>query len=58
MPEQREQVKTIHVDYICDECGKGKMEFVAGTIDCWEHQCEICDHKQILEEQYPKVEYI
>jgi hypothetical protein len=62
MPEVKHEVKPIEVNYVCDACGNGMMEAI-GEMDKasgeWEHQCLICDHKQVFRwQRYPRIEHI
>ncbi len=62
MPEVKRVVRPVEVDYLCDACGKGMLEYVSemdpetGAI---EHHCMICDHKQTFNwKRYPRIEHI
>jgi hypothetical protein len=62
MPEQKQEVKPIQINYVCDACGTGmmspsaEMDPVSGDI---EHRCLICDHKQTFQwRPYPRIDYV
>jgi DNA-directed RNA polymerase subunit RPC12/RpoP len=62
MPEVRQEVRPIEVNYVCDACGKGmmspvgEMEPTSGDI---EHQCLICNHEQTFQwRPYPRIDYV
>lgn len=62
MPEVKRPVKTIEVNYICDQCGHGMME-QQGDIDPQTgdhpHACVICGHKQNFKwVTYPRILYV
>ena len=62
MPEQKREVKTVEVTYLCDACGKGMMTSVGvadKTTGETEHRCVICDHSQMFKwVSYPHIEYV
>ena len=62
MPEQKQEVKPIQINYVCDACGTGmmspssEMDPASGDI---EHHCLICDHKQTFQwRPYPRIDYV
>lgn len=62
MPEVKQEVKPIEVNYLCDSCGKGMMascgDMDATTGDI-EHRCLICDHRQTFQwRAYPRIDHI
>jgi hypothetical protein len=62
MPEVRQEVRPIEINYICDGCGKGMMS-PAGEMDPSsgdiKHQCLICDHVQTFKwRPYPRIDYV
>ncbi len=62
MPEVKRPVKTIEVNYICDECGHGMMEKM-GDVDPetgdHPHACVICGHQQTFKwVTYPRIVYV
>ena len=62
MPENKREVRSVEVTYVCDACGKGMMaragEMDPDTGDI-EHHCVICNHKQIFQwHEYPHIEHI
>lgn len=62
MAEVKRPVKTIEVNYICDECEHGMME-QRGEFDPAEearpHVCVICGHQQDFKwVSYPRIVYI
>ncbi|MFT6958104.1 MAG: putative cysteine cluster protein YcgN (CxxCxxCC family) [Halieaceae bacterium] len=62
MAENKREVRTIEVTYLCDACGQGMMA-KTGDMDPQtgdiEHRCMICDHVQIFKwQEYPRFEHI
>ncbi len=62
MAEQKREVKTVEVTYLCDACGQGMMSSVGEmnreTGD-QEHRCVICDHSQVFKwVSYPHIEHV
>ena len=62
MPEVKQEVRPIEVNYICDACGKGMMSPV-GEMDPTsgdiEHHCMICNHKQTFQwRPYPRIDHV
>ena len=62
MPEVKQEVRPIEVNYICDACGKGMMSPV-GEMDPTsgdiEHQCLICNHEQTFQwRPYPRIDHV
>jgi len=61
MPEIKQEVRPIEVNYECDACGKGMMsptgerDPATGTI---EHHCLICNHEQSFQRPYPRIDYV
>jgi hypothetical protein len=62
MPELKQEVRPVQVNYVCDACGKGmmsprgEMDPVTGDI---EHHCLICDHEQAFQwRAYPRIDYV
>lgn len=61
MPEIKQEVRPIEVDYECDACGKGMMSATSerdpstGTIG---HHCLICNHQQSFQRSYPHIDYV
>ena len=61
--EVERPVQMVVVDYICDECEKGKMiqrGHPKSTVIPWQypHQCDNCGHWQLLDEpSYPRTEW-
>ncbi len=62
MPEIKREVKTVEINYVCDECGYGMMLQVAprneetGEVP---HECAICGHGQIFKGvTYPHIAYL
>ncbi|HUH38326.1 MAG TPA: type II citrate synthase [Spongiibacteraceae bacterium] len=62
MPEVKRPVRTIEVNYICDNCGHGMMQKTAemnpetGEVP---HQCVICGYNQTFKwVSYPRIDYI
>lgn len=51
------------VNYICDKCGKGIMEYTGGheyltSIPQFEHKCNVCGEiKLFYNGTYPKISY-
>lgn len=50
MPERKTKVRTYRVDYICNHCGEGLMEFTDFALlsnpPKYEHQCNVCKSKR------------
>lgn len=61
MAEQTYEVRTVGVDYICDECRTGKMEPTGIMLPTypprWRHKCSHCNETADLSQQYPTVRY-
>jgi predicted RNA-binding Zn-ribbon protein involved in translation (DUF1610 family) len=60
MPEQTFEVKTLAVEFICDECGTGKMEqeaVIHPVLPRLMHKCPLCGHRAILNQTYPTIRY-
>lgn len=61
MPEIAKPVQMVVVEYICDECGKGKMQRHGGIVYTSNpieipHKCDNCGHEQnFVEPQYPRI---
>jgi hypothetical protein len=62
MPELKQEVRPIEVNYVCDACGQGmmaaagEMDPVSGDID---HRCMICDHQQVFQwRPYPRIDHV
>jgi hypothetical protein len=62
MPEVKQEVRPIEVNYVCDACGQGmmsavgEMDPVSGNID---HRCMICDHEQVFQwRAYPHIDHV
>jgi len=56
--EEKKEVKTFVVNYICDECGKGKMVPTAGIYltsnpPQWPHECTHCNNTKTFRICYP-----
>lgn len=54
------KVETFRVEYECDECGNGKMEFNGVSNPTWpplyHHDCTNCGANQVFRgEKYPKI---
>lgn len=60
MPEYVRSVQMVVVDYICDDCGKGKMQRYGGIVYTSNpiqipHKCDACGFITNLNEpQYPR----
>ncbi|MFA7554207.1 MAG: type II citrate synthase [Spongiibacteraceae bacterium] len=62
MAEIKRAVKTVEVNYVCDECNHGMMhksgELDEATGDI-PHKCVICGHRQNFKwVTYPRIDYI
>lgn len=61
MAEIKQEVKTFEVDYICDECGKGKMRNAGFVLDSnppqYPHRCKECGAKKTFYHTYPRTVY-
>lgn len=61
MSEREFKVEPYGVDYICDDCGNGKMEPNGTMLMCdppkWQHYCEACGAMQNLANKYPEIRY-
>jgi len=62
MPESKREVKTYNVDYICDECGKGKMKLEGSCLTSfptqYPHICDNCGASMTFTKTYyPHVIY-
>jgi hypothetical protein len=67
--ETRQQVNTFLVNYECDECEDGNLEYSemllpstwGGCISTeqpkWKHKCDICLCEKNLETKYPYTSY-
>jgi rubrerythrin len=59
--EQTFEVKTLAVEWICDECGTGKMEPIGHVLlsdpPQYPHKCPHCGHRAILAQTYPTIRY-
>lgn len=57
MAEIEQEVKVYRVDFLCDACGEGKMEFDGIVLtSCppqYPHQCRSCGDKKIFWSKYP-----
>jgi hypothetical protein len=62
MPEERSEVKTFEIRYICDRCKTGKMIFTGEQIETYPpyniHRCDDCYVRdEFLDVIYPHYEY-
>jgi predicted RNA-binding Zn-ribbon protein involved in translation (DUF1610 family) len=59
MAEKKVEVRTYHVDYICDKCGEGFMRSTGMMLDSYPPQyplkCSECGHEQTFSKCYPVV---
>lgn len=62
MPEIKQPVQAMEVNYVCDKCGHGMMVSAGdmnpstGEIP---HKCMICSHQQMFKwVSYPKITYV
>jgi predicted RNA-binding Zn-ribbon protein involved in translation (DUF1610 family) len=58
MSERTYQVRTVGVEYVCDQCGAGTMQLRGNTMlmsnpPQYPHQCDKCGHRQDLLAKYP-----
>lgn len=59
MSEREYSVFAYGVEYRCDECGKGNMEYDKSSMApyCMRHICTNCGVVDYLEEKYPTVRF-
>lgn len=61
MALEQTPIRTIQVDYKCDECGKGHYRPVGHMLMSsppqFPHNCNNCSHAQTFTEKYPTVRY-
>lgn len=54
------EAKTYHVEYGCDLCGDGYMEYKPGLLsetgDKYIHVCDNCGYTMVLDRMYPYTE--
>ena len=59
--EERKEVKTIEVDFICPKCDYGKLRPTGIVLDTYpqmyQHKCTECDYTTKFSIQYPYLEY-
>ena len=55
MGEVAKEAKRYIIKYICDKCGKGEM--ISTSPPQWNHRCNECGHEQILDGDYPRIEF-
>lgn len=62
MPETRKPVQPVSVDYVCDECGTGKMRFGGIVWDSYPpqypHGCTNCKANKVFHRTYPYIAYL
>lgn len=55
-------IRSIKVDYKCEECNKGYMRptglMLTSNPPKFPHKCNICDHEEIFYEKYPTIRYV
>ena len=61
MSEVKTPVVAMNVEYICDECGEGRMIHTGVCLlsspPQYPHQCNKCGHVKTLRECYPLIRY-
>lgn len=61
MPEITKEIKVIGIDYVCDECGIGKMRPTGVCLDSmppyYPHVCDNCGYEAGFETTYPTTRY-
>ena len=61
MAEAKREVRTVMVEYICDECNKGKLRRTGRTYPMnppsLEYRCDHCGEINNFRESYPAVRY-
>jgi hypothetical protein len=62
MPERRVNVRTVRIDYDCDECGEPQVSMGSGfsagmTPTVWKHQCKNFHPLAVEGHTYPKIVY-
>jgi Zn finger protein HypA/HybF involved in hydrogenase expression len=59
--EIEQEVKTFTVYYLCDECGKGRMEPTGICLTSnplqWPHKCNKCGSEKTFKVKYPRTIY-
>jgi len=65
--ETRQQVNTFLVNYECDKCQNGEMEYKEMLLPNtwggytenpkWRHKCDNCDNEEELKTKYPYTTY-
>jgi ribosomal protein S27E len=63
MSEIRYEVKTFYVNYRCEECSNGLMNWLntavfTSTPITYPHRCNLCGATKVLPETYPHYEQI
>jgi len=57
MGERKFEVKTFGVDYICDDCNSGLMEYTGTMLTVnpplFQHKCNSCGSVKNLSQKYP-----
>ena len=61
--EKRQQVKTIKVNKVCNECAMGIMlitdaQLLLSNPQQYEYKCNRCDFKETLTGVWPRMEYV
>ena len=59
--EQKREVKTMQVDYICPKCEVGNLRPLLNALMTYPikypHQCNVCNYYEVFSIQYPYLEY-
>jgi hypothetical protein len=66
MAEVRKNVRSVQIDHVCEECGKGKMRVIANLMSNpiqFKHGCNLarrtgCTYEITLSKRLPYVDYV
>lgn len=62
MAQTKIPVQAVQVDYVCDECGEGKMRMLNTQLltypPQYPHRCTYCYAEKTFRVGYPYIEYV
>jgi len=62
MPLIKKLLQPVEVDYVCDECGKGRYRSTGiGLLSSppqYQHICNECGDERMFAEAYPLIQYV
>lgn len=61
MSETKTKIQPFQIDYVCNECGEGRMRPTGLALlshpPKYPHVCDKCGKERIFRESYPKIVY-